>query len=626
MRKLAVAIVLLAAVVVLLSAGPLTTAQSGTTVAAPAAAEMTPSTWRILMIIFRETDTDYMGLDGQWHHMTVSLEDSNIDAMLTSLNGPVADAVREWSDGAVQWDIDVRYAPRPITYMSGPDSDHKQWVDPASIQDVIDGFSPDGVYDQIMVYWPGDTPSAAIPTRGWGLALYYNASRPWGYLAVEQGPTEWWNPVAPDLMSQVWIHEWLHVASSFYAYQGYPMPAQDADGAALHGYVQGQGGLPGWGRYYADLMQGKVLEGGQHVGITRDAWLSGTILTGVATSSADWRGEYFSNQGLAGTPSAYRDDETIDFDWGMGAPIAGVPVDNFSVRWTADVAFSAGTYRFSTVTDDGVRLYVDGTLVIDSWVDQAGVTRTAERSLAAGNHTVVMEYYENGGAAVARLWWIRIGGSATSTTTTLPTTTTTTAPSTTTTTAPPGTTTTTLLQRFPDVPAWHLYATQINDLAARDIIVGNPDGTFGPEDWVKRQQFAKMIVLTLGLPTSESDVSPFSDVDTSGPGILYPDHYVAVCARAGITVGTGPGSFSPWNEISRAQLITMVGRAAALPDPPLGYNPAFSNFSDTHFPWARRAAYAGLLQGLQGVGPSWDFWAPATRGEVSAILYNLLHR
>jgi len=179
---------------------------------------------------------------------------------------------------------------------------------------------------------------------------------------------------------------------------------------------------------------------------------------------------------------------------------------------------------------------------------------------------------------------------------------------------------------FTDVGPDTHYKDAIEDLYARGIVSGYPDGTFCPESPVLRQQFAKMIVLTLGLPTSESDTSPFDDVDASGPGILYPDHYVAVCARAGITVGTGPGAFSPWNEISRAQFITMVGRAAALPDPPLGYSPPFSNFSDTHFPWARRAVYAGLLQGVRGVGPTWDFWAPATRGEVSAILYNLLHR
>jgi hypothetical protein len=132
MRKLVVAIVLLAAVVVLLPAGLLTTARGETTVAAPAAAEMGPSTWRILMIIFRETDTDYTGLDGQRHHMTVSLTQDNIDALLASLAGPVPAAVSDWSNGAVQWDLTVRYSPRPVSSLSAPDADGNQDVYPPS--------------------------------------------------------------------------------------------------------------------------------------------------------------------------------------------------------------------------------------------------------------------------------------------------------------------------------------------------------------------------------------------------------------------------------------------------------------------------------------------------------------
>jgi len=203
----------------------------------------------------------------------------------------------------------------------------------------------------------------------------------------------------------------------------------------------------------------------------------------------------------------------------------------------------------------------------------------------------------------------------------------TTPPSSTTTTNGPGTTTTTQpSHRFPDVSDSYPYAPQIYGLVTRGIVLGYTTGLFGPEDRVLRQQFAKMIVLTLGLPVSESDISPFSDVDVSGASGLYPDNYVAVCAQEGITIGTGLGTFSPWSQISRAQIITMVGRAAGLPDPPASYVPPFGDFSPDHYPWARRAAYADLLQGLQGVGPSWNFWQPATRGEVAAVLYNLLHR
>jgi hypothetical protein len=176
------------------------------------------------------------------------------------------------------------------------------------------------------------------------------------------------------------------------------------------------------------------------------------------------------------------------------------------------------------------------------------------------------------------------------------------------------------------------YRDQINDLANRGVISGYPDGTFRPNNPVIRQQFAKMIVKALELPVSTGDISPFADVVTSEPGsyvdpsdIYYPDHYIAVCAREGITVGKTPTSFAPYDNISRAQLITMVARAANLADPPAAYTPPFSQFDNTHYPFARRAAYAGLLGGLQGLGPGYDFFAPATRGEVCLLLYNLLH-
>lgn len=213
----------------------------------------------------------------------------------------------------------------------------------------------------------------------------------------------------------------------------------------------------------------------------------------------------------------------------------------------------------------------------------------------------------------------------TTTSTTLPPTTTT-LPPTTTTTAPPSTTTTTLpAPTFTDVPPSHPYSLQINDMAARHVVDGYGNGRFGPEDWVKRQQFAKMIVLGMGYPVSEADVCFFNDVDKPSNN-LYPDNYIAVAAARGITVGLVPGQFVPWNDISRAQLITMVARAAGLGDPPAGYTPPFPNFSDTHYPWARIAAYAGLLSGLEDMGADYDFWAPATRGEVCAVLYNLLNR
>jgi prepilin-type N-terminal cleavage/methylation domain-containing protein len=121
-----------------------------------------------------------------------------------------------------------------------------------------------------------------------------------------------------------------------------------------------------------------------------------------------WKGEYYSNATLAGTPVLCRDDANpINFDWGSGAPDPSMGVDNFSVRWTRTQTFAAGYYTFTMGSDDGSRLYIDGTRVIDSWVDRGYTTSPAYSAFVAdGSHTIVMEYYENGGSARATLNWV----------------------------------------------------------------------------------------------------------------------------------------------------------------------------------------------------------------------------
>jgi hypothetical protein len=102
-----------------------------------------------------------------------------------------------------------------------------------------------------------------------------------------------------------------------------------------------------------------------------------------------------------------RSDATVDFNWGGGAPAAGMNADNFSVRWTGQVlAQYDEVYTFYTVSDDGVRLWVNGQLLIDNWTDHAPTEDSATIMLSAGQkYDIVMEYYENAWGAVARLLW-----------------------------------------------------------------------------------------------------------------------------------------------------------------------------------------------------------------------------
>lgn len=126
-------------------------------------------------------------------------------------------------------------------------------------------------------------------------------------------------------------------------------------------------------------------------------------------SGTGLRAEYFNNRNLTGSPALTRTDATVDFDWGNGSPAAGtVPVDNYSVRWTGQVeAPATGNYTFSTVSDDGVRLWVNGNQVINNWTGHAPTTNNSPSiALTAGQrYEIRMEYFEGGGGAVARLRW-----------------------------------------------------------------------------------------------------------------------------------------------------------------------------------------------------------------------------
>jgi hypothetical protein len=100
-------------------------------------------------------------------------------------------------------------------------------------------------------------------------------------------------------------------------------------------------------------------------------------------------------------------DLAADFDWGTRAPAAGMGADTFSVRWTGRVqAPFSELYTFSTVSDDGVRLWVNGEVVIDNWTTHAATENSGSITLTAGQwYDVRLEYFEHSGAAVARLLW-----------------------------------------------------------------------------------------------------------------------------------------------------------------------------------------------------------------------------
>jgi glucose/arabinose dehydrogenase len=121
---------------------------------------------------------------------------------------------------------------------------------------------------------------------------------------------------------------------------------------------------------------------------------------------AGLRAEYYDTINFSG-PALVKTGAAINGDWGEGSPDAAIDPNTFSIRWTGQVTpqFSE-TYTFYTNTDDGVRLWVDGKLLIDRWIDQGPTEWSATVALTAGEaYDLKMEYYENGGGAVAQLRW-----------------------------------------------------------------------------------------------------------------------------------------------------------------------------------------------------------------------------
>ncbi len=129
----------------------------------------------------------------------------------------------------------------------------------------------------------------------------------------------------------------------------------------------------------------------------------------AADAFPEWRGEYWPNAALTGDPAIVRNDQNVNFDWGVGAADSRLPSDGFSARWTRTLNFEPGQYRFTLRSDDGVRMWVDGQLVIDDWRDGTYRDHTATTNLTRGRHTIRVEYYENVGAARVRLIWEKLG-------------------------------------------------------------------------------------------------------------------------------------------------------------------------------------------------------------------------
>ena len=123
------------------------------------------------------------------------------------------------------------------------------------------------------------------------------------------------------------------------------------------------------------------------------------------------QGAYYANTTLSGTPAVTQTDPTINFLWNGGSPTSGLSGSNFSVRWTGQLLpRSTGIYTFTTVSDDGVRLWVNGSQLINDWTNHGATADSGSVTLTRGvPANVQMDFFQGTGGSQIQLFYAATG-------------------------------------------------------------------------------------------------------------------------------------------------------------------------------------------------------------------------
>lgn len=153
----------------------------------------------------------------------------------------------------------------------------------------------------------------------------------------------------------------------------------------------------GSGTYYARVYR--------HSG---DTYYNLNLRAEDAIPQGRWIAEYYNNTSLSGNPDLTRIENNINNNWEFNAPANGINSDDFAVRWTGRFNFAGGNYRFNVRADDGIRIWINNSLILDQWILQPATNYQIFRDLSPGEYQIRVEYYDHDRHAVAQVGWDRI--------------------------------------------------------------------------------------------------------------------------------------------------------------------------------------------------------------------------
>ena len=129
--------------------------------------------------------------------------------------------------------------------------------------------------------------------------------------------------------------------------------------------------------------------------------------TTISDRGTGLRGDYFSGQNFDKLELTQIDPQ-VNFPWGGNPPNDKLGGSDFSVRWTGDVSAQfTDTYTFYTITDDGIRVWVNGKLIIENWSHHGDTEDTGTIDLVAGrSYSIEIEYFQAGSGSIVQLGWV----------------------------------------------------------------------------------------------------------------------------------------------------------------------------------------------------------------------------
>ncbi|WP_025027160.1 S-layer homology domain-containing protein [Caldalkalibacillus mannanilyticus] len=168
-------------------------------------------------------------------------------------------------------------------------------------------------------------------------------------------------------------------------------------------------------------------------------------------------------------------------------------------------------------------------------------------------------------------------------------------------------------------------ANEIEVLASKNIITGKTEAAFAPRDQVTRAEFTALLVRTLGLTASEGTAVSFDDVKA---GSWYYDAVQAAVSN-GLVTGKTASSFAPGDQITRAEMAVIIGRALKNLGVDQASTDALAKFADrSSFPtWAAKDIAVVVDSGIM-TGRSADRFASqeqTTRAEAAVVIYRIFN-